>query len=163
MDFLINKWKEFSDNDDVFAQEFTTGGLLLLQTDPHRVDIGPAIADVQSYLEERSSTLVLPSTLVLQGDTIDEALPEGPYIVVGNQLHQTWRLYEDSLEAFVSSTVPALEQQYGYIKTSPNKIFTQGTLMLTASNPFMQQLTLDFTQSSLFHLGCIIREQQRNL
>ena len=107
VDFLINKWKEFTENDDVFAQEFTTGGLLLLQIDDRRADIRPAIADVQSYLETRSSTLVL------QNVKIDGEVPEGPYIVVGNELRQTWRLYEDSLEAFVSSTVPAPVQQYG--------------------------------------------------
>ena len=98
---------EFIDNDDVFAEKFTRGGLLLLQTDVHRIGIRAAIADVQSYLERVSTTLVLLD------DTIDVVLPEGPYFVVGTELHQAWRLYEDSLEAFVSSTVSAPGQQYG--------------------------------------------------
>ena len=107
VNFLINKWVEFIDNDDVFAEKFTRGGLLLLQTDVHRIGIRAAIADVQSYLERVSTTLVLLD------DTIDVVLPEGPYFVVGTELHQAWRLYEDSLEAFVSSTVSAPGQQYG--------------------------------------------------
>ena len=120
VEFLINKWAEFIGNDDVFAREFTTGGLLLLQTDVHRSDIRAAIADVQSHLERVSTTLVLLD------DTIDKVLPEGPYVVVGTELHQAWRLYEDSLEAFVSSTVPALGQQYGYMKGPPPQTKSSG-------------------------------------
>lgn len=33
-------------------------------------------------------------------------LPSGPYFVRGQSIHQAWRLYEDSLDAFVIPIIP---------------------------------------------------------
>jgi hypothetical protein len=34
------------------------------------------------------------------------AIPSGPYLLLGNDLHQAWRLYTDDLDAFIVSVVP---------------------------------------------------------
>ncbi len=31
--------------------------------------------------------------------------PEGPYFLLGNQLHQAWRLYPDTLDSFVTTII----------------------------------------------------------
>lgn len=58
--------------------------------------------DVQDYLKIRSSTL-----LFVDKSEGKDVLPQGPYFASRQGLHQVWRLYEDSLAAFVSSVIPS--------------------------------------------------------
>lgn len=52
--------------------------------------------------------------------SVDEALPEGPYLRRGNGLHQVWRLYRDNLEAFTLATIPSPSDTSKYIS---NKLY----------------------------------------
>lgn len=42
----------------------------------------------------------------------ENVLPQGPYFASRQGLHQAWRLYEDSLAAFVSSVIPSDDNPY---------------------------------------------------
>nr|ODN88537.1 hypothetical protein L204_06392 [Cryptococcus depauperatus CBS 7855] len=113
---IQDSFRRFLDMDDVFAEEFTKNGFLLLQKPsmghlsgdtlkqhPGAANADQAIAealsaDVIDYLKSRSLMLC-----VLEGD-VD--VPEGPYFVVHQNLHQAWRIYTDQLGAFSTTVIP---------------------------------------------------------
>ncbi|KKA25283.1 hypothetical protein T310_0691 [Rasamsonia emersonii CBS 393.64] len=79
VDFLENSFSRFAVEDDVFSTEFLINNILI-----------------------RSSTL-----LFVDKSEGKDVLPQGPYFASRQGLHQVWRLYEDSLAAFVSSVIPS--------------------------------------------------------
>ena len=100
LEFLKKKLQDFACPDDVFTSNFTHGGLVLVQTVTGTDNGAQVEPDVQKYLDS------LSAQLVVQASAANGPLPEGPCFVVDNCMHQAWRLYEDTLEAFVSATVP---------------------------------------------------------
>ncbi|KAM5460203.1 hypothetical protein MferCBS49748_007745 [Microsporum ferrugineum] len=105
----------FLDIDDVFQEAFTKDAFLILPKPigGQSVKIGNATlnhissgclsldalpAELASYLKSRSLVMCV----------LDEELdlPEGPYFIVGQNLHQAWRLYPDTLGAFSTTIVP---------------------------------------------------------
>lgn len=98
----------FQQDDDVYQHEFASHGYLLLK----------GMADTAGAGEEHPSTLQAEGSMDpdlknhLQARYLtalrcpDESLPEGPYIVIGRNVHQAWRVYPDTLSAFVTSVVP---------------------------------------------------------
>jgi len=92
---IHDKFAKFEAEDDVFTSEFTTGGYLIVQQ-PSNQSAGTLPTDLKRYLHAKSTKLL----------TLDELLPEGPYLALGHHLHQAWRLYPDTLSAFAVAVVP---------------------------------------------------------
>lgn len=95
LETIKNTFTRFAIEDDVFHEDFTTGGYLLLQGASSRPT--PSLpADIADYLAARSIVML----------HLDSTLPQGPYFARGRQLHQAWRLYPDFLSAFTTIVVP---------------------------------------------------------
>lgn len=109
LDQLEAVFRRLANEDDVFSEAFIRGALIYVQPrDAQLPSETPTLSNaVEKYLEENSAQLLFadPSAGL-------PTLPEGPYFITENQFHQAWRLYEDSLEAFVSSSVPAARGKY---------------------------------------------------
>ncbi|EFR04156.1 amidase [Nannizzia gypsea CBS 118893] len=105
----------FLDVDDVFQEAFTKDTFLILSmpigsqpakvgnstlshTSTGRLSLEALPAELASSLKSKSLVLC-----VLDGEF---DLPEGPYFIVGQNLHQAWRLYPDTLGAFSTTVVP---------------------------------------------------------
>ncbi|KAL8934633.1 MAG: hypothetical protein Q9216_005808 [Gyalolechia sp. 2 TL-2023] len=110
---LETGFQRFADEDDVFSMDFVDGALIYVQTKEPRGSVAtptPTLShEVKTYLEQHSAQLLF-------SDQAAElpSLSEGPYFVAQSRLHQAWRLYEDDLEAFVSSSVPAADEKYRF-------------------------------------------------
>lgn len=101
LDFIKSTLSHFEAEDDVFNEHFTIGGFLIIQ---HSSERQPSLVlpdDVADYLISRSLLIL----------TLDISLPEGPYFILGQRLHQAWRLYLDSLSAFATAVLPADEEE----------------------------------------------------
>ncbi|KAL8833578.1 MAG: hypothetical protein Q9170_004193 [Blastenia crenularia] len=96
---IKNTFSRFEAEDDVFNEHFTTGGFLILQNFSKQQPSPVLPGDVTDYLNATSTTIL----------TLDISLPEGPYFVLGQRLHQAWRLYRDSLSAFATAVLPVDE------------------------------------------------------
>ncbi len=100
---------QFSKLDDVFQPGFAQDAFLLVQTRPpcgtsqFGFEARPTDHDgcipieLVKYLKSKSLVPVLLADLLV---------PEGPYFIVGRELHQAWRLYPDHLGAFATTVVP---------------------------------------------------------
>ncbi len=81
---LQNAFARFEANDDVFNSDFTTGGFLLAQTlqsdSAARIHL-PQV--VQEYVGARSSKVLFAAP-----GKAEPLLPEGPYFLKGQNLHQ---------------------------------------------------------------------------
>ena len=73
-------------------------------------------SELANYLESKSLVPVLLADL---------PVPEGPYFIVGRELHQAWRLYPDHLGAFATTVVPdGMAHEEGRFKSLQNSAFT---------------------------------------
>ena len=81
--------------DDVFCDDFMTGNLVV-------------------YGHGEDMPLSIPSNSnirFLKHDPEVPSLPEGPYFLLGSQLHQAWKLYPDTLDSFATTIVaPSLTE-----------------------------------------------------
>ena len=91
----------FSKVDDVYSPAFDN--ILLLQS----VGESPSQAPLSRINRNRRFNSVYTSVVQSQ----DEFLPSGPYFVVEDGIHQAWRLYPDTLGAFVTTVVPNTVQE----------------------------------------------------
>jgi hypothetical protein len=91
----------FSKADDVYSPAFDD--ILLLQS----VRESPSQALISRLNQNRRFSSVY--TLVVQSQ--DELLPSGPYFVGEDGIHQAWRLYPDTLGAFITTVVPDTVQE----------------------------------------------------
>ena len=101
LEFIEETFSRFEAEDDVFNEHFTTGGLLIIQHSSEQQPSPILPGDVNEYFNARSTRIL----------TLDNSIPEGPYFVLGQSLHQAWRLYLDSLSAFATAVLPADEQE----------------------------------------------------
>ena len=119
---------QFSKLDDVFRPGFAQDTFLLVQTRPpcgtshSGPEARPADQDgcipseLANYLESKSLVPVLLADL---------PVPEGPYFIVGRELHQAWRLYPDHLGAFATTVVPdGMAHEEGRFESLQNSAFT---------------------------------------
>ncbi len=98
-DHIKEKLKHFEAVDDVYDPVFAESGNFIFQhPEQHRGELGTA-ADA---LSAPYGTCKVEFNLIGGGG----GLPEGPYFLSGNSVHQAWRLYADDLRAFVVATVP---------------------------------------------------------
>jgi hypothetical protein len=108
VDYLESTFARFEAADDVFISDFTVEGVYVAQT-TWQESATPTISDdVQSFLTNRSATLVFTNA-----SHTEAVLPEGPYILQGKEppeLHQVWRMYPDEASAFVVGLLPADEE-----------------------------------------------------
>ena len=92
--------QQFTIIDDVYTTDFHDS--LVVQV-PHGVELN---------LEEFTNELCLSTKLefrrVLDSkvDSERNLLSSGPYFLQGQNLHQAWKLYDDSLGAFIQTVVP---------------------------------------------------------
>jgi hypothetical protein len=82
--------------DDVYSPAFDD--VLVLQTWGAAVDSGSSWQSFKSSL--------FNDTKYLEHKSADDLLPEGPYFLNSHSIHQAWRLYDDTLDAFIVSVVP---------------------------------------------------------
>lgn len=86
----------FQATDDVYTRAFDD--VLILQT-------WAASGYLDNSWDSFNSSL-FNNTAVHQAPSADALLPEGPYFLDTDRLHQAWRLYDDVLDAFVVPVVP---------------------------------------------------------
>jgi hypothetical protein len=91
----------FSEVDDVYSSAFDD--ILLLQS----FRKSPSQALISGLNQNRRFGSVY--TFVVQSQ--DKLLAAGPYFVAEDGIHQAWRLYPDTLGAFVTTVVPDTAQQ----------------------------------------------------
>ena len=91
-----------STGDDVHSNEFLRTIIVQIPRDQKlaRDDYKITISTIDGVL---SSNVV---HVHISSDKQDDALHSGPYFLLGNTLHQAWRLYPDSLDAFVITVLP---------------------------------------------------------
>ncbi|KAI0469333.1 amidase signature domain-containing protein [Xylaria cf. heliscus] len=116
LDLVQDSIARFNNEDDVFNEEFATKGYILIQLahkwppspGPHDGEASggsltllsdyPSPDGLTSLLQERSLRL-----LVTDGPF---TIPEGPYFLKGQAIHQAWRLFPDYLAAFTAAVIP---------------------------------------------------------
>lgn len=92
--------QQFKIIDDVYTTDFHY--YLVVQV-PHGVELN--LEEIENDL--RSSTeLEFRGLLGSNVECERNLLPSGPYFLQGQNLHQAWKLYDDSLGAFIQTVVP---------------------------------------------------------
>lgn len=86
--------------DDVYTTNFHDS--LVIQV-PHGVEL-----NLEEFINDlrRSTKLEFRRVLGSNVDSEKNLLPCGPYFLQGQNLHQAWKLYDDSLGAFIQTVVP---------------------------------------------------------
>ncbi len=123
-----DSFAQLSKLDDVLQPGFTQDAFLLVQTRFPCGETSHAAPETRlaeqdacipsglaDYLESKSLVLVFMADL---------PVPEGPYFVVGRQLHQAWRLYPDHLGAFATTVVPDDIHGQGRFESLQSSAFT---------------------------------------
>jgi hypothetical protein len=95
-DTIGDTLSRFQAIDDVYSPAFDD--VLVLQT------WGPSVDSDSSWQSFKSS--LFNDTEYLEHKSADDLLPEGPYFLNSQSIHQAWRLYDDTLDAFVVPVVP---------------------------------------------------------
>jgi hypothetical protein len=98
---IATQLSTFSEIDDVYSSTFDN--ILLLQS------VGESPSQALLSRINRNQRFNSVYTSVVQSQ--DELLPSGPYFVVKDGIHQAWRLYPDTLGAFVTTVVPNTVQE----------------------------------------------------
>lgn len=88
--------RDFSNQDDVYCPSF--GRSVILQMIP-----GQPYGEI---LQKLRASKQFQDVFVSWTASQTAAIPSGPYFLLGNGLHQAWRLYTDDLDAFIVSVVP---------------------------------------------------------
>lgn len=92
--------QQFTIIDDVYTTNFHDS--LVIQV-PHGVELN--LEELTNDLR-RSTKLEFRRVLGSNVDYEKNLLPSGPYFLQGQNLHQAWKLYDDSLDAFIHTVVP---------------------------------------------------------
>lgn len=111
--YIQTKLDKFQNSDDVYTPEFVEKAafILLYETaNPPRSN-----QELSDYLKNRS-----PGSLIFQKKTEDVEWHEGPYFLTNQELHQSWRVYPDNLNAFTSTVIPDDENNKRY---TPRQIY----------------------------------------
>lgn len=87
-------------NDDVCSRDFFQS--LVVQV-PSNVDLPQE--DIHIELGQLINPKI-PSVFVSKTESSADLLPSGPYFLEGKNIHQAWKLYDDSLGAFIQTVVP---------------------------------------------------------
>lgn len=92
--------QQFNIIDNVYTTDFHDS--LFVQV-PHGVEL-----NLDEFTNDlgRSTKLEFRRVLGSKVDSVRDLLPSGPYFLQGRNLHQAWKLYDDSLGAFIQTVVP---------------------------------------------------------
>jgi hypothetical protein len=96
-DSVLQKLQYFAAVDDVYDPKFSD--VILLQSVTGHTE---SPLTVTGKDENGDSPTVFSFTV----DSDQHLLPEGPYFLFNGVIHQAWRLYPDTLEAFVETVIP---------------------------------------------------------
>lgn len=96
-DTILQKLQIFAAVDDVYDPKFSDAILLQSVTGHSESPLTVTGKD-----ENEDSRTVFSFTV----DSDQHLLPEGPYFLFNGVIHQAWRLYPDTLEAFVEAVIP---------------------------------------------------------
>lgn len=92
--------QRFKTIDDVYTTDFHDS--LVVQV-PHGIEL-----NLEEFTIDlgRSTKLDFRRVLSSKVDSERNLLPSGPYFLQGQNMHQAWKLYDDSLGAFIQTVVP---------------------------------------------------------
>ena len=92
--------QQFTTIDDVYTTDFHYS--LVVQV-PYGVEL-----NLEEFTNDLRSSTKLEFRRILGSNVDSESnlLPSGPYFLQGQNLHQAWKLYDDSLGAFIQTVVP---------------------------------------------------------
>ena len=82
---IESKVRSFARDDDVFSTHFLCSVILTT----HSLSI---LAEDENYLKSNGCSKCYAN--------LENRIPEGPYFMKGGSIHQIWRLYPDTNEAF---------------------------------------------------------------
>jgi hypothetical protein len=94
---LLESIPLFAEHDDVFSKDFLTDFI--------GVQGGSSEAIAAQELETSLGAWSLTNVFQVNVEN-DEPLPPGPYFRCGNRIHQAWKLYADTLDAFSVAVYP---------------------------------------------------------
>jgi hypothetical protein len=143
----------FETEDDVFNEQFTTSGYLVVQQSA-RVKPAPELPkDVIEYLNVSSTTILF----------LDSFLPEGAYFGVGRDIHQAWRLYPGEFAVFTTAVIP--DDETTGAGHNHKVILRREEIVLTKKGIKRSMLLLSPTRSraSHFHLDSTSRRPRTAL
>lgn len=97
-DQIRNSFDLFNSSDDVWSTRFTQ--TVVLQMDGPKISITPEVKNALRHIGVTEVHVFYPS---------DDRphLPQGPYFLQDGRLHLSYRLYPDTVDAFVVATIPA--------------------------------------------------------
>lgn len=169
-----DSFARFLDMDDVFQEGFTHDAYLLIQTSDSasavpNTEQKPQLApnagtderiplDLADYLKAKSLVLCFVEYL---------PVAEGPYFVVGNEIHQAWRLFPDQLGAFATTVVPddttPVTEKGSWYRTLQKPILSLLLTMLGASFHCKTRASPAQMPQLLFLLGSTSRRARTSL
>ena len=105
---VLDAVSQFSQADDVFCSLFLTDTIGVLNTPEH------AKAGELQGLETKVGAWTVKSVYAVTGLRGGKAsMPPGPYFLQVNAIHQAWKLYPDTLDAF---SVAAYAEDVGSVE-----------------------------------------------
>lgn len=99
----MRKIRSFTDADDVFSSDFLTRTLIIQSSSKHTSIANLPTAMVLAIGDDKWQIHDIYS---LNVGTNDKLLPEGPYFLIEREIHQAWKLYSDTLDAFQTTCIP---------------------------------------------------------
>ena len=100
LDFIEKTLARFKATDDVFTPGFVENSILVASRNASKEPSKTIPEAVMRFLVKHSSEICF-------SEIEETQIPEGPYFVRGQGLHQAWRLYPDESRAFVTAIAPA--------------------------------------------------------
>ena len=95
-DAIIDALNDFAKLDDVFCKDFMTDTIVANGFPKEQ-----SVARVRAIIAARDWNV--RKVFELKAQPQQPTIPDGPYFMIGNELHQAWRLYPDHLDAFAST------------------------------------------------------------
>ncbi|PSN70640.1 amidase signature enzyme [Corynespora cassiicola Philippines] len=119
LDWIRNKVKEYSTEDDVFRLEFLQAIVILHSYSESLKVTGPA----REFLRGQGTRIVAARRI----DEKEGWLSPGPYYHCNKNLRPIWKLYEDTCGAFLYTAIPGREREPFKLQTAGH---TPGTLAI---------------------------------
>lgn len=105
------------ESDDVLNEDFLTNTVVL----PSKAASTAFASAIGSLVQISSTSWQVEHVLHLTKLSAASSIPSGPYVLLGSEMHQVWRLYEDTLDSFVTGVVPDDQRSSRYANANQRR------------------------------------------